>query len=625
MMKGLLNGLHPSFEALSALADRDANAARTGYVGRHVAECAQCQADVTDIRNLGDSARALDCGGPPDDLWNRIVESGTPNAALEPAVIMSEPASRKRSRRVGLLALLAAAAAIVAVMGWPSGRSLQATGLSRLTFSPGRPRPGSELSVRYIPSPFFKGAPRLILVGKPLRGTSVDPAFAFGRADPGLGDSLATLRLARDGSYEARFRLPADFQALELSVTDSAGSRTDVDGLQLWRVIGGRPDGGPSLPAFLAAGPWEQMADCNGCRLGGATQTVNVADSLRRYFPDHPAGWAFSRDYTRKKGIFSFLGYFQSAERRYAILNDRLTLEPVLDAEHLADMAAFARNIEEPEEAFAWTKRLVREHPDDPRSMPMLAEALHELEVRQPAHFADSIRQWLPLLDSLYRRRAQTGENFAEELKLADRYGDSATRSMWGRRLYDYSDFPYYSAQWSVEAMLREAPPGMFQKMREGAEAYCAERPAGRFPMIGTAAGRLVSCNQHRARLLHTLSSVALFRGEARSALVLADSAERLRGTWTQCTGGRFGPSRIIGWARLALRDTVGAERAFVQAYGVAQTAAGVDSVRRALGKQFDEVRWKARADSASRLFRACVAGEEQARGAARRAGRWRD
>ena len=78
-MSGLTTGFHPSFDALSAHADRnDVEAART-RVARHVARCDQCRAEVRDIRALGEAARAMSVPAAPGWLKARI-ESAVPHA-----------------------------------------------------------------------------------------------------------------------------------------------------------------------------------------------------------------------------------------------------------------------------------------------------------------------------------------------------------------------------------------------------------------------------------------------------------------------------------------------------------------------------------------------------------------
>ena len=72
MMKGLLNILHPAFDALSAYADLTELDGARSRVGRHVARCAQCREVVTEIRGLGQAAREAETEGAPSGLWSRI-------------------------------------------------------------------------------------------------------------------------------------------------------------------------------------------------------------------------------------------------------------------------------------------------------------------------------------------------------------------------------------------------------------------------------------------------------------------------------------------------------------------------------------------------------------------------
>ena len=107
MMKGVLNILHPTFDALSAYADlSELDGART-RVGRHVARCARCREVVNEIRGLGAAARESETEGAPNGLWTRI-ETAAVEAAKEEAKPRETPAPdavcgrwRRRFARLG--------------------------------------------------------------------------------------------------------------------------------------------------------------------------------------------------------------------------------------------------------------------------------------------------------------------------------------------------------------------------------------------------------------------------------------------------------------------------------------------------------------------------------------------
>ena len=268
-MSDIVMGPHPDFDALSALADQDDAAAARSRTGRHVARCAVCRAEVAEIRALGHAARSWEAEPVADELWERIRVAATdqrasPDSTRDATKAMDvQPthrphtarwlppsfANRPRMRRILGGAGILVALAVVAL--WPSRASLDATGTSRLTFTPGRPVPGGMMTVRYRPARWFEGAPTLVLAGRFVKPTT-EPRESFVRARDGL-DSLGTLRLMADGSYEARIRLPIDFLGVQMAVFDPSGTASDRDGDDLWMAIGGTRGGAPSLTSLIAS------------------------------------------------------------------------------------------------------------------------------------------------------------------------------------------------------------------------------------------------------------------------------------------------------------------------------------------------------------------------------------
>jgi hypothetical protein len=504
---------------------------------------------------------------------------------------------------------------MITVLLWPRSSGLQAASTSRLTFSPGRPVPGGTMTVRYQPAPWFKGASRLILVGTFARpaGHNLDVFRSIFRE---LGDSLATLRPTADGAFEGRVVLPADFLAVSLGVVDSTGEGRDLDGSNAWLAIGGTSARGPSLEALLAAVEiyprFHAGADSESPR-----QAVVVADSLRKYFPGHPSGWAYSRTYGRERGRFDLIRFFQNAQHRYSAVDAELWGRTDLDAERLHDMVVFANNISEPDEVMKWAGRLAREHPEDPRALEDLAGALHGIELREPPHLADSIRPWLPVLDRAYAASGKPLLGYSQVLSLADAYGDSVTKALWRRRALELRS--------QVAPLLYSRATGWEQDSlgamtRRIARSPC-ERPAGRYPLYTTLRGWRQQCELGRGGAYAFLSSVALTKGNAREALIAADSAIAAM----RQTGLCAAPARghlYHGLASLALGDTATAERDFVvwAARYPPSNAISLDTARAHLGPRFNEERWLARSDSAHRVAMVC----DQAQRAAAKARRAR-
>jgi hypothetical protein len=636
-MSVLLSGFHPSFDALSAHADlSDIDGSRT-RVGRHVVRCASCSQVVEEVRKLGEAARAIEQPSAPARLRSRIESAarGSASPRLTPAHEASSydaapfrdaphlrptctPAPGRRSRTVVGVGLAALAAAMITVLVWPRSSGLQAANTSRLTFSPGRPLPGGTMTVRYQPAPWFKGASRLILIGRFTRPAGHNLQL-IGSLFSGFGDSLATLRPSADGTFEGRVTLPTDFLAVSLVVVDSSGEGRDLDGWNPWLAIGGTSTQEPSLDALLAAvempARFFSSAESEAPR-----QSAVAADSLRKYFPDHPSGWAYSRTYGRERGRFDLIRFFQNAQHRYSVVDAELWGKTDLDAERLHDMVVFANNISEPAEAMKWAGRLAREHPEDPRALDDLAGALHEIELREPPHLSDSIRPWLPVLDRAYTASGAPLLRYSHVLSLADAYGDSATKVLWRHRSLD--------ARMQVEPVLYSSATASWEQdrlaaMTRSAARTSCERPVGRYPLYETLRDWRQRCDRDRRFAYGFLSALALQQGNARQALVEADSAIAAVPQRDLCapTWGYL----QHGMASLAVGDTARAETDFVRwgAYYPPSSSIASDRARTHLGARFNEERWLARSDSAHRVAMACLQAQRAAT-EARRAARGR-
>lgn len=626
-MNRLLSALHPTFDALSAHADRsDVDGART-RVGGHVARCASCREVVAEIRALGDAARATHVHGAPSGLWSRI-ESEAKGASRNEAAVASagERASRGsfdevssapgpalgvtgRRGRFALIGFgsLVAAAAIIAVVVWPRPSGLQAAGTSRLSVTPGRPIPGGTVMVRYLPAPWMADAAQLVLVGRFARSAGWNPMRFGGSAFDALGDSLGVLARAADGAFVATIRLPADFLAVSLTVLDPSRDEHDMDGSRPWVIIGGTSTRAPSFASLVAA---HEIAPgwFGGDIQYRPRQMVDVADSLKRYFPSHPAGWAFSRSYGVAQGRFDLFRFFQTAERKYASMFEALWPRQRLDAERLHDMVEFASNIEEPDEELRWAARLVEEHPGDPRALIDLAAALRAIELREPPSLADSIRRWMPSLDRAYRAGPVPNKGFSQALRLAASYGDSSTRTLWTAREAENGgeDNIYMMVRWMAgKQRERASRDNVARELRTRLGQGCA-LPTGRLPLTETVGEWRNRCEQYRGMTYGALSTQTLLDGDARRGFIEADSAlaAMRRGEFCAPSLGYINRAR----ATLALGDTARAETDFVLALAAYPTGVTtmMDTARVHLGGRFDRERFVARVDTAHRAAMAC-------------------
>jgi hypothetical protein len=626
-MNIITNGFHPSFDALSATADRsDLDAART-RTGRHVARCATCAAVVAEIREMGAAARAIDLSGAPAGLWARIErqavnepapstprptpspereEVWAPAPSLRPTILVPSPL-RRRALRVGVGILAAAAAVLIVALIWPSQQNLEASGTSRLTFAPGRPHPGGTLAVRYQPAPQFKDASELVLVGEFVKpaGHGLDRYRIYGS----LGDSLATLRRMPDGSFQGRVVLPADFLALRMTISDLAGAHRDADGFDPWIVIGGTPAREPSLPSLLAALEFSiEYSGRNGPWL--PRQGVVVSDSLRKYFPDHPSGWAHSQSYGRQKGKFDLIRFFENAQHRYSSFDAKLWPRENLDAERLHDMVVFAGNIDEPAELMKWAARLAKEHPEDPRAVYDLGRGLHEIELRQPAGFADSIRAWLPILQRAYVAGGSPMSEYSDVPSLVERYGDDAVKQAWKgqarARLTQAQLFDRAGRQHGV-------PDALVPELREMTGRQCV-RPAGRYPLRTSLQAWLRNCERERGQAYGLLAQRARLDGDPARALRESDSALAAMARGYLCAPSRGYWERAL--VMLSQGDTTAAERAMVNAsaWASGNHPDSRDTARVYLGGRFDEARWQTSVDSVHRIAVACEKQQRAAR-----------
>ena len=615
MMKGLLNALHPAFESLSAFADAPATPAARTHVARHVARCAECRAVVADIRAMGEAVRTSAVETVPTGVWPRIEravaqgEKDDANPRVTPAPDAAPwdaapslrptrhiPASIRRSV-VRFGAVLGAAAALLVVVVFAGRtRSLLASDATRISFTPFRPTPGALVHVRYTAPPKLAGQDRLVLLGQYINDAArVRSDYYFG----GQYDSIATLTRGADEAMVGDFRVPADFRMVSLRVTDSAGRVNEGDGLFSWILVGGDRTGRPSLASLLAGVSLDMLY--------GSPARERVLDTLQKYFPEHPAGFATAKHY-RGEGKFSGLfKLFQGAERKYLYFNAKLETVASLDADRIVAMINFARQIEEPAEAAKWTRRLVREHPTDPRTLSYFARVVHDVELKEPPR--DSITAYLPLLDSLLVRAGPGAQPDGQARALVNQYGDESMQRRWLLRALD--------ARMQQGALVRGLDLGdkwmRDADIRRRSEALLRANLAGtcampRWLSRGWASPQLKQnyCVSGRAAAFASLSDIALRDGQTAHALALADSAVELVSGETFCNPtGRA----QRGEALLASGDTLAAAREFAQAYafGNWQNIDARTAIKARLRGSVTGGAWEATREKAEADRKACV------------------
>jgi hypothetical protein len=441
-----------------------------------------------------------------------------------------------------------------------------------------------------------------VLLGRFARSAGENPALTGGRLIAELADSLGALARTSDGAYVATIRLPEHFLALSVAVRDASTDRLDLDGFAPWLIVGGTRAGEPSLSALLAAVEARTMLFGVGPSRS-ARQMVDVADSLKRYFPRHPAGWAYSRSYGVARGRFDFLRFFESAERKYASVADALWRQPALDADQLSAMVVFANRIDEPDEMLRWADRFATEHPEDPRALSVLAGAMHEIELRSPPALRDSIRHWLPVLDRAYRHAPVPNAGYEDARRLGVLYGDSSTAALWTSRAEENG---VVSNIWLMtQAASHDTSSGMAAELRRRALAPC-DLPAGRFPLTLSVSRWRSQCELYRGIAFAYLSSTTLQAGHARQALAEADSAIATMRRGELCVSPRGYFAHAL--ASLALGDTATAESDFIAgAADPTRSAQAFDTAQARLGARFDRLAATVRLDSVRQGVKACV------------------
>jgi hypothetical protein len=378
-------------------------------------------------------------------------------------------------------------------------------------------------------------------------------------------------------------------------------------------VVGGNADHSASLEALMSAEEnrplWIGHFDN---RLVAGPQW-SIADTIQRYFPGHPAGWAYYTRYGVRRGVLDFLRFFETAERKYASFDDALWPERALDADREHAMVVFARRIEEPLEAAKWATRLARAHPNDQRAFDDLYGAIHLMQINSTPGLADSMHTWLPLLIDVSRSGAPSslvnvfmtdyvdGTRGSEAIaSLVRDFGDSAMKAAWPS-VRPSHDFVVPGA----------APRSMSLAEERQARAQLVEpceRPGGRFSLSSSTIWVVQFCELVKSNLLVSLSRLEAERGHASLALALADSALHARRPLWAC--GAADAYRVRASALLMLGNSARAARdlAVATAWSLAPPREA-DSLFAAFGTSSDRGRFAAVADSARRSMRLCIQG----------------
>ena len=368
-------------------------------------------------------------------------------------------------------------------------------------------------------------------------------------------------------------------------------------------LVTGDATGRPSLAALTTAVDlWT----------GDTHDPYRVPDTLIRYFPSEPIGYAADRT-VGGHGVFADLvQYFKRGAGQYLKFDSRYANRATVSADHEVAMIRFAARIDEPAERRKWTLRLAHEHPGDPRTLYLYSAMLSEMLTR--INTVDSVRHDLPLADSLWERSGGHGAT-VDIASVAARVGDSAANRRWilrgimgGARTYT-GGLPTYDNATLQDAAISAA---LVAPLRARIAEHCV-LPAGRYPRWQGVISWMENCRGNRAWAFSSLSMIERIGGHPQAALALADSSlalYRANDRWCQGQLAR----RRRGEALLMLGDSVAAARELAVAVGrwEGRDTQVRDSLGAVLRAVVPEARWNELVAAAADSLNACIAASSR-------------
>jgi hypothetical protein len=526
-MTRLLSGFHPSFDALSAHADRpDMKAART-RVGVHVSRCAACAVTVAEIRALGDAAREQALPNVPAGLWARI-EAGVRDVDRE----ISRPIARADEReeevapslhvarhqgvmpstargRLGLGFLIAAGGALVAMLlASGSRQDLGAAAPSRLTLDRTYVVPGTAIAVRYRPTAAL-ASQQTVTVWAWYRRRDGDPSWSWRQELARAG----TLRRASAEEFLGSVVLPPDALVAGYVIGDSLGDvidRVNGQAATLATALAADASGKPSFDALVVF-LGESRPHASGAAVAEAMA------QLAALYPKRPETWILTYSLKQHGLLGDIVKLFESRERVYYGWHDKLKNRHPMSLAAEVLMANTANDLMDTARADFWVERLVREHGSNPH--------VPELWI---ARYRDVPRDSIPAILAAFEpvwlaARGLRAEALSRALALADRSGDAVLQQRWHAREVEANPFwvlGAYSDSWlgdstSRAELGRQTRAQLAKEMRDTVGA-----PSLWF--TARVATKLKSSTRH---LLGTrLAALQLLDGDVRGARVVLDS-----------------------------------------------------------------------------------------------------
>lgn len=601
--------LHPSFDALSAHADRSDNRATRTRVGAHVSRCAACAATVAEIHALGEAARTEEMPHVPRELWaqieaklrltdrevpREIVTAGRfagDTAGAVPRSGHQRPSSVASRARLGLGLFIASIGALTAILlASGSQRDLGAEAPSRLTLDHRYVIPGSAVRMRYRPAAALSDQ-QTVTVWAWYRRSGAHRSWSW-------QDELVragTLRRSSAQEFAGSIVLPADALFAGYGIGDSLGFFMDrLPGFQITLATALAADGTgrpkfDAMVAFLDEPQWV----AHGAQLG------DVAVQLATLYPTRPETWILTYRLKPRNVIGDFVKLFESHERAYAGWHDRLKDRRDLSAETEGLMAGQGSELMDTTRADFWLQRLVHEHTTNPAAASLWIDKYRDVP-------RDSIPAVLAAFEPIWR--ASTNRDvISRAYALAERSGDAALLRRWEAR--EAETHPYWvpgldSGVWLTDSTARRDLASWIRQQLAKEIGDTLAAPTLAFNARMTTNFKF----SRRHRLRTQLAAIQLLDGDVRGARVVLDSLAGIPDRFGDCHSSSALRWRAEAARRLGDLSTAREDLAYLATARNWQIAVVGDSAPQLLGTAYTPESWARAKEEAAVRHRACFA-----------------
>ena len=606
-------GLHPSFDELSAHADRaDTDAARS-RIGRHVTRCPACRETITEILALGDAARASGVHDAPAGLWARIVRGldadastvAAGDASVERAVPMDvswdvesktvAPEARRgvsnavRRASLGLVLLVAASAAVIAM---DPREPLAAATPRRLTTDREFVRAGDAITFHYRPIDTLANARTLTV-------WMLVPGKAETRFDQAL-ERAGTLRRVSALDFTGTVVMPDSTPLAMFVVGDSTGEIIDRSEARAGRlpsvVLAANAQGQPRLDALvLALGAGRGSTD--------SATSIRWAKQMRELYPSAPETWILGDVYAHRGVIGDIVKLFESRERNYYGWHDRLEHRHGLSEETEVMMANMGWELMDTARADFWTMRLLRDHPDSPSGPSLWINRYRDVP-------DDSAAIVLRAFEPIYLRpKTANGRALERALMLADRSGDSTLVLRWHARV-DPGNISWLLGTELTRMADDSAALADVRRRLLNALAEADSATHGGPTLWGRS--RFFAMIQ-RQRVRTRLAAVQLIEGDARGAKSALDTIVGEQEARLSCPSSESMRWRAEASRRLDLLDSARADLAYVATTENWQLQLIGDSIPALLGPAYSRASWDSARVAARAYHQKCFTAARDA------------